>query len=121
MSEGTIKIEEQKGVTVATFVNVVMLDETSIKEPGDALEELIKSSEKINLVIDFSKIEFVSSAVLGRLVKIRKIVKTRGSKLALCGMAKDLKQIFKVTKLDKAFKIHDTREKALKSFRSFFG
>ena len=121
MSEGALKIEEEKNITIASFLDIAMLDETSVKKLGDELETLIKGRDKITLVIDFSNIEFVSSAVLGRLVKVRKIIKSKDGKLALCSMKKDLKQVFKVTKLDRVLKIYDDRDKAIKSFKSLGG
>ncbi|BBM83106.1 STAS domain-containing protein [Candidatus Uabimicrobium amorphum] len=112
MSQGTLKIEEEKNFTIVSFFDTVILDETNITTFAEELVSVIKSRQKINLVIDFANIEFLSSAVLGKLVKIRKIVKKQGGKLKLCGLRTNLMQIFKVTKLHKVFDIVADRKKA---------
>lgn len=115
MSQGTLKIEEEKNFTIVSFFDTVILDETNITTFAEELVSVIKSRQKINLVIDFANIEFLSSAVLGKLVKIRKIVKKQGGKLKLCGLRTNLMQIFKVTKLHKVFDIVTDRKKATQS------
>lgn len=114
---GKLEVTEDGNVTVATFLEAAMLDETSIHELGNELENVVK--EKINLVIDLSNVDYVSSAVLGRLVKIFKMVRNAKGKMKLAGVKNNILQVFKITKLDKMFEIHPTREKAVRSFRSF--
>ena len=116
---GKLQVTEEGNVTVVTFVEAAMLDETSIQELGGELENVVKGRDKINLVIDLSNVDYVSSAVLGRLVKIYKIVKKAKGKMKLAGVKSTILQVFRITKLDKMFEIHPTREKAVKSFRSF--
>lgn len=116
---GKLQVTEESNVTVATFLEAAMLDETIIQQLGGELEKAVKGKEKINLVIDLSNVDYVSSAVLGRLVKIFKMVKELKGKMKLAGVKNNILQVFKITKLDKMFEIHPTRDKAVKSFRSF--
>lgn len=120
MSQGRLQITEDSNVTVATFLEAAMLDESSIQQLGSELEKVVQSKEGIKLVVDLSNVDYVSSAVLGRLVKIYKLVKQISGKMKLAGVKNNILQVFKITKLDKMFEIHPTRDKAVKSFRSFF-
>ncbi len=119
--EGKLKVTEHKNdVTVVSFLDVAILDEVS-KASGEQLEEIAKSKEGINLVVDFSNVDYLSSAVLGKLVKVRKIVvKQQNGKMKLCGIKSNILQVFKITKLDKLFEIHPNEEKAIKSFKKPF-
>jgi anti-sigma B factor antagonist len=119
MPQGKLQITEDSGVVVATFLDAALLDEGSIRELGGQLEDAVKEKEGVNLVVDLSNVDYVASAVLGNLVKIFKIVKKNKGKMKLAGVKKSILQVFKVTKLDKMFEIQPTREKAVKSFRSF--
>jgi anti-sigma B factor antagonist len=58
----------------------------------------------------------MSSAMLGKLVQLQKRSKNDKIKLKLCAIAKNPLEVFKITRLDKLFKIKDTRDKALEGF-----
>lgn len=116
---GKLQITEEGNITIATFLEVAFLDETSIKSLGDELEKLVSEKNGINLVINFANVDYLSSAVLGRLVKIYKLVRKTKGKLKLCGIKNNILQVFKITKLDKMFPIFPDKDKAVKSFKSF--
>ena len=116
-TQGKLKVEKQGNVTVVSFVDASFLDETSIKSLGDEVEGLVKQSEGINLVVNLTDVDYLSSAVLGRLVKILKLVKKTKGNMSLCGMKNSILQVFKATKLDKMFEIHPDPDKAVRSFK----
>jgi anti-sigma B factor antagonist len=118
-STAKLEIKEEGTVTVATFLEASMLDATSIEGLGNQLEKAIKERPQIKLVIDLSNVDYVCSAVLGRLVKIFKIVKDNKGKMKLAGIKSNILHVFKITKLDKMFEILPTRKKAVDSFSSF--
>jgi anti-sigma B factor antagonist len=117
--QGKLKVTEEDGITLVTFLEVAFLDETTIKDLGNELEALVKDKQGINLVINFANVDYLSSAVLGRLVKVYKMVTSNKGKIKLCGIKNNILQVFKITKLDKMFEIYPDAEKALKSFKSF--
>ena len=45
-----------------------------------------------------------------------KKVKAAKGQLSMCGVRADILEVFKITKLDILFKIHDSREQALEGF-----
>ncbi len=114
--QGKLKIVQDNDITLISFLDVSLLDETSIQPLGKQLEE-ISAKENIKLILSFRNIEYASSAVLGRLVKIYKIVKANKGTIKLCNIKSNILSVFKVTKLDKMFEIHPDEDKALKSFK----
>ena len=116
---GKLDVKEKGKVVVATFLEVAFLDETTIKELGQELENLVKERTPIHLIINFENVDYLSSAVLGRLVKVYKLVKKGKGKVKLCCIRKNIQQVFKITKLDKMFEIFPDEDKAVRSFKSF--
>lgn len=116
--QGKLKVTEENSVTVVTFLDVAFLEEMTIQEVFKELETLVKSKEGMNLVINFVNVEYLASAVLGKLVKIRKAVTDNKGKIKLCSIKSSIMQVFKITKLDKIFEIFPDSDKATRSFKA---
>lgn len=116
MSTRKIDVEEVNGVTIARFTDKKILDESNIQIIGNQLFQLIDDEHRKKLVLDFSNVEYLSSAALGKLLTLDKKVKAFQGALRLCTIRKDILEVFKITRLDKVFKIFESREKALEGF-----
>ncbi|MCY2963709.1 MAG: STAS domain-containing protein [Planctomycetota bacterium] len=116
MSTRKIDIEEVNGVTIARFTDKKILDESNIQIIGNQLFSLIDDDHRQKVVLDFSNVEYLSSAALGKLITLDKKVKAAQGELRLCAIRKDILEVFKITRLDKLFKIMETRDKALDKF-----
>ncbi len=68
----------------------------------------------IKMVINFSKIKFLSSAVLGKLISLNKKIASKKGRLAFCNINPDIMQVFKITRLDKLIPICDDEDEAVK-------
>ncbi len=69
------------------------------------------------LIIDLSKVTYLNSTAIGVLVAAHTTYSRRGWKIKLCGINKNINNIFVITKLTLVFDVHDTREDAVKSFK----
>jgi anti-sigma B factor antagonist len=118
MSQGNrrLDIEEVNGVTVARFTDKKILDESNIQIIGNQLFSLVDDDHRQKIVLDFTNVEYLSSAALGKLITMDKKVKAAGAKLRLCAIRSDIKEVFKITRLDKLFQILDSRDKAVEGF-----
>ncbi len=118
MTQGNrrLDIEEVNGVTVARFTDKKILDESNIQIIGNQLFNLVDEDHRQKIVLDFTNVEYLSSAALGKLITMDKKVKAAGGKLRLCSIRSDIKEVFKITRLDKLFQIMDDRDKALEGF-----
>ena len=115
-SHRRLDIEEVGDVTIAKFVDKKILDETYIQDVGDELFDLVEKHYKIKLLLNFENVEYLSSAALGKLITLNKKVKAENGKLKLCAIRPQIYDVFKITKLNKLFEIHDTEERALVQF-----
>jgi anti-sigma B factor antagonist len=82
-----------------------ILEEYQIKRFEEAITPVIERNDRGRLVLDFADVEFMSSSMLGSLVKIHKRVVERKGTLQLTGLRPDLQKVFKITHLDKVFDI----------------
>jgi len=108
-----LDIEEIGGVTVARFVDKKILDETNIQNIGNQLFALVDEDGRKKIVLDFSIVEYLSSAALGKLITMDKKVKTAKAKLRLCCIRPEIYEVFEITRLNKIFDIKSTQEEAL--------
>ena len=111
-----IDIEEVGDVTVAKFVDKKILDEANIQAIGNNLFALIDEDGRRKIVLDFSLVEYLSSAALGKLITMDKKAKAAKSKLRLCCIRPEIYEVFEITRLNKIFDIKATQEEALQGF-----
>src|SRR4029077_18643841 len=118
MTQGNrrLDIEEVNGVTIARFTDKKILDESNIQIIGNQLFNLVDEDHRQKIILDFTNVEYLSSAALGKLITMDKKVKAAGGKLRLCAIRSDIKEVFKITRLDKLFQIIDSRDKAVEGF-----
>lgn len=118
-----IKTESKEGI-LTIWVQAPRLVEDSVLEKleSDTLALIDKTTEE-RVILDFDAVQFMSSSMLGKLVKIQKKCKEYKTKLKLSSLSPEIKQVFKITKLDKVFDIEKDLESARKAFfkRGFFG
>mgnify|MGYP002622486873 CR=1 FL=1 len=116
MTVPQVSTRQEGDVLVLTFTDAQILDEAKIEEMGAELLKIINHCEEKKVLFNFRDVQFMSSAVLGKLIKINKIAGDREIHLKFCEIAKDLLQVFRITRLNKVFDIQPTEKKALAAF-----
>lgn len=83
-------------------------------------EELAKTIDIVrergdccDVVIDFAKVDIVTSSSLSKLLKLRKLLMDVNHTLVFCGVARATKGIFSVTALDSVFTMAADRQSAI--------
>lgn len=109
-----LDIEEVGDVTIAKFVDKKILDEGNIQIIGNQLFSLVEEDGRSKIILDFSNVEYLSSAALGKLITMDKKVKAAKGKMRLCSVRPDIYEVFAITKLNKLFDMQDDQEQALK-------
>ena len=111
-----IAVDYVGSAVVATLTDEKILDEAQIQLLEDSIMPLIEQQIEVKLVLDFQNVKFLSSAVLGLLIRISKKVYESNGQLRICGINDKILQIFRITRLDRIFDIYTDRETALASF-----
>lgn len=111
------------GVLVVTFSDAKILDEAKIQQIGKELIECVAKTPDSKLLLDFTGVSFMSSAMIGKLVLVHKKCKTSDIKMKVCNISDNVMEVFKITRLHKVFDIQKDREKALASYdkKGWFG
>lgn len=111
-----ITVTDKDGISVVRFVSEKIVDELEIQELGDELTSLIEKDKRVALLLNFDGVRFLSSAALGKLIKLDQLVKQHESKLKFSNIRSDVYEVFKITKLDTVFDIRETEADALAGF-----
>ena len=121
MSENTqegkrLDVRKRGDVTVVSFMDKKILDESNIEGIGRELLTLIEQNAQIRLLLDFGNVQYLSSAALGKLITVNKRVAEDNGKLVLCSIRPQIYEVFQITKLNKIFDIADDEAMALSRF-----
>ena len=103
--ESNVKVEYGIGSTFITFNDKSILEEHQIKKLEDAIVPVINKNKNGELYLSFQHVQFMSSSVLGLLVKIHKKVCELDGHLKLVNVNQNIYKIFEITQLTKIFDI----------------
>ncbi len=101
-----ISVEYTENATITTFTDEKILEEKDIKALQESIMSVIEQAGRINLILDFCNVRFLSSAVLGLLIRISKRIYECDGQLRLCNINPRIYEVFKITRLTKIFDIY---------------
>jgi len=110
-----ISVEYAENATIVTFTDEKILEEKDVQALQESIMSVIEQAERISLILDFCNVRFLSSAVLGLLIRISKKVYERDGQLKLCSINPNIYKIFKITRLTKIFDMYQDIESAVES------
>lgn len=111
-----ISVEYVDDATVVAFTDEKILEEVDVRALRQAMEAVIEQAGSIHLVLDFRHVKFLSSAVLGLLIRISKRIHEQGGQLRLCNIHPGIYEVFKITRLTNVFDIYEDVNSATQSF-----
>jgi anti-sigma B factor antagonist len=110
-----VSVEYAENATIITFTDESILEEKDIQTLQESIMSVIEQAERVNLILDFCNVRFLSSAVLGLLIRVSKKVYERDGQLRLCNINPKIYEVFKITRLTKIFDIFKDVESAVES------
>ncbi len=111
-----LMIQRQGDVQVIEFLDSSLLDQANIEKIHVQLKELVERSGHPKLVVSFEGVSYISSAVLGVLLSVNKLVAAQRGELRLAHISPKILEVFKLTRLDKILKVFPTAKDALAKF-----
>ncbi|MBI4581672.1 MAG: STAS domain-containing protein [Planctomycetes bacterium] len=101
---------------IVNFVDTHIRELPQIEQIGLQLYDLVDARGHRKLILDFDKVQSLSSQALGILITLeKKLVEAKG-KLVLCSLRPELARLFEIAKLHKHFKFAADEEAALALF-----
>mgnify|MGYP005831804251 CR=1 FL=1 len=111
-----LDVSEVGEVTVVRFRDHKIIEDINIQELGQELFQLVEVDRRKKLLLNFSQVDFLSSAALGKLITLDKKVKAHGGMLKLSNIRPEIYEVFVITKLNRLFDIKDDEADALEAF-----
>ena len=108
-----LNIEYVDKATIISFTDEKILEEKDIKVLRESIMSIVGQAERIKLILDFGNVRFLSSAVLGLLIRLSKRIYEQGGQLKLCNINPKIFEVFKITRLTTTFDIHKDVESAI--------
>lgn len=113
---------ELKGEVRVVVIDVPRLvDEATIEQCYREIAEVLDKTEEVHFLVHFGRVGFMSSAALGMLVRLHKKCKEYGIGLRLCNISPEIREVFKITRLDKVFTIDADAAGAMEGFKKAGG
>jgi len=100
-----MKVEYGSEFTIVTFNDENILNEEQIRKLQESLGPVIEKNKDNQMVMNFANVRFMTSAMLGLLIRVHKRVTEHGGQLRLCNLEPGLRKVFEITQLTKIFDI----------------
>ena len=112
-----LDIQEKNDVVVVNFKQVKILDEATIRQIGEEFKNLtIEAAADRKLLLNFERVEFMSSSMIGQIIRLNKQCRNDKVRLKLCGISPGIMEVFNLMRLHKVLEIHQDEEEALEAF-----
>ena len=103
--------------TVVEFKTPSLMDPLILEEIGKELYRLVDEEDKRRLILDFEKVQYLSSQAIGIVLTLnKKLAGLKNSKFVLCGVGPKLMELIKITRLDRVLTIKPSQREALRVF-----
>jgi anti-sigma B factor antagonist len=111
-----LNVRYEGGVTIVSFSSPYLQSESVIERVGAELAELAGEQGHTKMLVSLGGVRFVSSSMLAQLVKLQKVLTKSKGRLRVCSLTPQLREVLRVSQLDKMLDVHDTEEAALAKF-----
>lgn len=108
-----LRVDEIGDVTVVKFTRRRLLTEGSIELLGEQLFALVERGGHRKLVINFSNVDRMTTALLGKLILLHKKLQAVDGWMVLCQIQPHLYEIFALFKLPQLFGVFEEGHAAL--------
>lgn len=108
-----LTIKESEGDGTIVHVENPRLDAASATRFKDRMRAMTGRCRG-PVILDLSAVDFMDSSGLGAIIAVRKAMPD-GAELQIAGLTANVARVFRLTRMDTVFKIHDSSEGAAKA------
>lgn len=110
-----ITVQQVEKWTVVEFRRPSLMDPIELERLGQQLYHLVDAQDRRRIILDFSRVQFLSSQAIGVLLSLKKKLDALPrSQLVLCGIGPRLQELLKITRLDRVLTVKPSQKEALK-------
>ena len=111
-----LDVDQVGDVSVVRFRDHKIVEDLNIQQLGQEMFRLVEVDNRDKVLLNFSSVDFLSSAALGKLITLDKKMKAHGGALKLSNIRPEIYEVFAITKLNRLFDIKDDEADALAAF-----
>jgi anti-sigma B factor antagonist len=112
---GPFTIQQIEKCTIVEFKTPSLMDAIELEKIGQSLYHLVDAEDRRKIILDFEKVQYLSSQAIGIVLTInKKLSALKDSKLVLCGVGPKLMELIKITRLDRILTIKPSQKEAVK-------
>jgi anti-anti-sigma factor len=111
-----VSFQQQGEITEGIILSPSVLDSLNVSQFGNEVIAYVQGHPRVNLLLNFERVNYLSSAVLTELLRINEAVQEGDGHLRLCALNKDIHKVFEITNLDKIFVIYGAPDEAQERF-----
>lgn len=115
-----VEFETHGDVHVGTIVDSSVVEAATVGAFGKFLMNYARSNPGIKLMLNFARVEYMSSSTLTELIRIKEELERTGGQFAICGLHRDVHRVFQITNLEGHMNVHadEDVDSAIERFRS---
>lgn len=117
MASEFLNIQAYENIVLAKITKERLLEAPVIVALGDDLMKLVDRYPRLSLILDLSDVAYLSSAFIGKLVALFKLITTHKGRIIIAGVKPTLMPLFQVTGLDKVIAFEPVVEKAIQLYK----
>ena len=107
-------VQQVKDYTVVEFKISSLMDAIELDQIAQSLYRLVDEEDRRRIILDFEKVQYLSSQAIGIIMAMRKKLATlSNSRFILVGVGDRLMQLIKIVGLDKALTIKPSQKEAI--------
>lgn len=107
-----IEVAEERNGDVLVLLPVGRLDSGNARSFESVVMDHVSSGER-RMIVDFSRLDFISSSGMRVLLIAAKALKAGEGTLVLCAMKNHIEEVFRISGFDRIIPIKDSRESAV--------
>ncbi len=112
-----LNVRKVGSAVILEFTRTDLTDAALIRNLGDEIYQIIKPISKPRVIVDLAQVQRLSSAMLGMLVALRKVIEHRDGQMRVANVATALREIFTMTRLDVTLHLHESIGAAVESLK----
>jgi anti-sigma B factor antagonist len=110
-----VEITSERTAAVVAFKTASISNVEEIAAVSKQIKDFIEQKQPKEVIVDFKRVKFFSSAMLGLLLDIRAKLKTYDGEVVISAINPQLYRVFKITHLDRIFQFFPDKENAVRA------
>ena len=116
-ASGHLNVQVYENLILAQILKDRVLEPAVISAISAELTALLGRHPRPSVVLDLSRVAYISSAMVGKLIAFYKGVMGLKGRLAIAGVRPELMPLFKITQIDRLIPFHVDAQTAILEYR----